>query len=758
MLAKALDGMGQGEYWLTITPATTRDLQRANLKNEADALLQQGDDQHRTGKFQKALLSWQEALDIYREIDDRLGEAQTLNNIGNANGSLGNYPEALEFYEQSLVITRGINNSYSEAATLNNIGLVNQLLGNYLKAMGAYEQSLFIKREINDQVGEAYTLNNLGIVNQLVGNYAEALNYYQQNLSIAQQVDDRNSEAAALNNIGLVNQLLENYSEAMESYQQSLDISQEIGASATKADSLNNIGYVNWLMGNDSEALDYYQQGLNIAQEIGDQTNEADSLNNIGFVYLDLGHWSQAELSFKEAIHVLEALRDSALPDADKVSLFDIQAKTYKGLEQALTLQDKPEAALEVAERGRARAFVDLLTERLSRQQTESLSTKSPNLEAIQQIAMNQQSVLVEYSLIDVGPESPSLYIWVVQPSGQLDFRKVNLNEETIDLSGLIANSRDAIRVRSRGGFELAANQSDNTEQFRELHQLLIEPIADLLPSNPEQQVVFIPQGALFLVPFPALLDDAGTHLIEKHTILTAPSIQVLDLNQQQQQSQVFSAPLEGREMLLVGNPTMPEVGNPGSTEMQKLSDLPGAEREAEAIATFFNATALLGEQATEATVKDRIGGARVVHLATHGLLEYGNPQDSGVQDVPGAIALTPGDGEDGLLTSAEILEELDLNAELVILSACDTGLGNITGDGVIGLSRSLIAAGAPSVIVSLWSVPDAPTAELMTEFYRQMHQGQDKAQALRQAMLETMKSHPEPGDWAAFTLIGEAQ
>ncbi|PSR18700.1 hypothetical protein C8255_06145 [filamentous cyanobacterium CCP3] len=94
----------------------------------------------------------------------------------------------------------------------------------------------------------------------------------------------------------------------------------------------------------------------------------------------------------------------------------------------------------------------------------------------------------------------------------------------------------------------------------------------------------------------------------------------------------------------------------------------------------------------------------------------------------------------------------------MVVLSACDTGLGSITGDGVIGLSRSLIAAGAPSVVVSLWAVPDAPTAELMAEFYRQMQQGQDKAQALRQAMLATMKTNPDPRDWAAFTLIGAAE
>ena len=141
---------------------------------------------------------------------------------------------------------------------------------------------------------------------------------------------------------------------------------------------------------------------------------------------------------------------------------------------------------------------------------------------------------------------------------------------------------------------------------------------------------------------------------------------------------------------------------------------------------------------------------ARIIHLATHGLFDD-------IRGLGSAIALAPSGKDDGLLTAEEILN-LKLNAELVVLSACDTGRGRLTGDGVIGLSRSLISAGVPSVIVSLWRVPDNTTAGLMVEFYRQLDNNPDKAQALRQAMLNTMKQHPNPRDWAAFTLIGEAE
>ena len=194
----------------------------------------------------------------------------------------------------------------------------------------------------------------------------------------------------------------------------------------------------------------------------------------------------------------------------------------------------------------------------------------------------------------------------------------------------------------------------------------------------------------------------------------------------------------------------MPKVRITAGQSPEQLSELPGSEEEARAIATLLNTQALTGNQATEAMVVQQMATKQVIHLATHGLLD-----DFLGLGVPGAIALTPDGRTDGLLTANEILD-LKLNSELVVLSACDTGRGRITGDGVIGLSRSLILAGTPSVIVSLWAVPDTATATLMVEFYRALLKNPDKAQALRQAMLTVLKQYPEPRDWAAFTLVGE--
>jgi CHAT domain-containing protein len=225
----------------------------------------------------------------------------------------------------------------------------------------------------------------------------------------------------------------------------------------------------------------------------------------------------------------------------------------------------------------------------------------------------------------------------------------------------------------------------------------------------------------------------------------TAPSIQVLGLTEQRRSQLTNQRPVTGDEVLLVGNPTLPEG--------LRLPNLLGAEEVVDEVARLYpNAQPLKGSAATETIVKQRMATARLIHLATHGLLET-----VGESGIPGAIALPPDDQNDGLLTSAEILP-LSLQAELVVLSACDTGLGTLTGDGVVGLARSFFQAGVASVMVSLWAVPDAPTAELMAEFYRQLLRGQVKAQALRRAMLTTRQSYPNPEDWAAFSLVGAAE
>ncbi|MEG3901519.1 CHAT domain-containing tetratricopeptide repeat protein [Microcoleus sp. B4-C5] len=747
----------------TISPLTNSDSQFPAIAQttdarqvEADRLIQQGLQQYETGQFPAAMNSWQQALQIYRALKNRPSEGFALGFLGGTYHSLGNYAKAIEYGQQWLAIAREIKNRPSEGFAMGNLGGAYLDLGNYAKAIEYSQQSLAIAREIKNRQMEGVALGYLGGAYISLGNYAKAIEYSQQSLAIAREIKDRRGEGLALGNLGAVYINLGNYAKAIEYIQQQLAIAREIKDRQGEGMALGNLGITYLYLGNSAKAIEYGQQSLALAREIKNRQGEGLALNNLGAAFLKVNNPTEAEKMLVQGIQVWESMRQMlGSNDANKVSIFEEQARTYRTLQQVRVAQNNPIAALEIAERGRARAFVDLLTQRLSTGDASSVIASAPDQEQIRQIAKAQNATLVQYSIIydnfqiegkQVGRES-AIYIWVIQPTGEITFREVDLQplwqKHNASLASLIIGNQEFLAVRSRSSLGSTQPQPN----LPTLHQLLIEPIETLLPKDPNARVIFIPQGSLFQVPFPALQDASGTYLIQKHTILTAPSIQVLDLTRQQKLAQ---KPANSGMALVLGNPTMPSVSLSVGEPKQQLSPLPGAEAEARTIAPLLNTQAIIGAQGTKAAIVQKMPQASIIHLATHGLLDD-------VRGLGSAIAMAPSGSDDGLLTAEEIFD-MKLQASLVVLSACNTGEGRITGDGVIGLSRALISAGVPSVIVSLWAVPDAPTSELMQSFYQNLQNNPDKAQALRQAMLTTMKTHPQPRDWAAFTLIGEAE
>ena len=711
------------------------------------------------GNSAKATEYLQQSLAIFRELKNRYDEGTVLGNLGAAYRLLGNYAKAIEYSQQSLAIARELNkDSDEEAKALSNLGIVYEFLGNYAKAIEYAHQSLAIAREIKDRGWEGSSLGNLGITYRLLGNYAKGIEYAQQSLAIFRELKNREGEGAALMSLGLAYLNLGNYAKAIEYTQQSLAIAREIKNRKWEGSSLGNLGITYRLLGNSAKAIEYAQLSLAIFREIKDSQQEGIALDNLGEAFLKAGNPAEAEKMLVNAIQVWESMRQLlGSNDANKISIFERQANTYRTLQEVLVAQNNPIAALEIAERGRARAFVDLLTQRLSSGDASSVIATAPNQEQIRQIAKAQNATLVQYSIVYDGfqiqgkqeTQESAIYIWVIQPTGEITFREVDLKplwqKHKASLASLIIGNQEFLAVRSRSSFGSTQPQPN----LPTLHQLLIDPIASILPKDPNAHVIFIPQGSLFQVPFPALQDANGTYLIQKHTILTAPSIQVLALTRQQREK-LTQKPVNSGNALVLGNPTMPSVSpSPGEPKRQ-LSALPGAEAEARAIAPLLKTQAITGAQGTKAAIVQKMPQASIIHLATHGLLDD-------VRGLGSANALAPSGTDDGLLTAEEIFD-MKLQASLVVLSACNTGEGRITGDGVIGLSRALISAGVPSVIVSLWAVPDAPTSQLMQAFYQNLQQNPNKAQALRQAMLTTMKTHPQPRNWAAFTLIGEAE
>ncbi|MBW4593283.1 MAG: tetratricopeptide repeat protein [Brasilonema angustatum HA4187-MV1] len=726
------------------------------------------------GDYKQAIHYQQQSLSIDRAIGDKQGEGKSLGNLGLAYLSLGDYKQAIHYQQQSLKISRAISDKQSEGKSLGNLGLAYRSLGDYKQAIHYQQQSLSIALALGDKQGEGNSLGNLGNAYYSLGEYKQAIHYQQQSLSIALALGDKQSERASLGNLGLAYRSLGEYKQAIQYQQQSLSIARAIGDKQGEGNSLGNLGSAYHSLGEYKQAIHYQQQSLSIALALGDKLGEGASLNNLGLALLNSNNPKAAETNLHKAITVWESIRTS-LGDNDtfKVSIFETQAVTYRLLQQALIAQNQPTQALLIAERGRAQAFAELLA---ARQQ--SNSSAPPNIERIQQIAKQQNATVVEYSIA-----SDDLYIWVIKPTGKITFHKVdikntnlvNFAEDTRTaaatlaegrgvannvINGLVRQTRSTLKTTT-DNVSSPETTADTTQTVRplgcrgnsclkQMYKLLIQPIAAELPTNPDSRVIFIPHESLFLVPFAALQDENEKFLIEKHTILIAPSVQVLELTHQkrlklQQAAQKNSA-------LIVGNPTMPKVAPKIGESAEQLKSLPYAETEAKNIAELFKTQPLVGKQATKAAVQQQMVKARIIHLATHGLLD--NIDEPGI---PGVVALAPDGNDDGLLTANDVLK-LKLNAELVVLSACDTGWGRITGDGVIGLPRAFITAGTPSIVASLWQVPDESTAFLMPEFYRQLRNNRDKARALRQAMLETRKKYPNPSDWAAFIFIGEAE
>lgn len=563
------------------------------------------------------------------------------------------------------------------------------------------------------------------------------------------------------------------------------------------------------MLGEDAAALPY----LEAATRQGAAPHEWVRL---GMARLRTGDAAGAETAIAEGITRWEQLRsrDRNLTDLERVTLLEQQGYAYRLMQRALIAQNKTEAALAWAERGRARSLVELLVQ----QAAGETNPVPPSVEQMRAIARSQRSTLVVYSVLGntdriLGNEIEAetrLAIWTIAPSGAIAFRQLDLsttNAETV-LKPILA---------VRGAITSPVGL-DPSPALRQLHDLLITPIADQLPRDPQARVVLILQGPLYLVPFAALEDATGTPLIQRHALSTAPSVQALDVASRHVQ------PRRPGSALVIGNPVdMPALPSGPNRRMEPLDPLPGAESEAEAIARRLGVQPLLNRTATLAAVMGQIRTASVLHFATHGILEFdanlnefGLPRqqdtrtareggvfvsptsvtlsggsmtlsnggsmtigpgggliiqgDVTVNDdaaavalagervvqpaVPGMLALAPDAGDDGLLRAKDIAA-LQLQANLVVLSACDTGRGRITGDGVVGLARSFLAAGASTVVASLWKVPDEATQFLMVKFYEELDRNPDKAIALQAAILATRSRYPAPRNWAAFLSIG---
>jgi tetratricopeptide (TPR) repeat protein len=298
----------------TILPEDDDDDNSGSASNskEAEKLFKQATEQFHNRQYPAALQTYQQVLTIRKQIGDRLGVGDTLQQIGAVYDRLGEYAQALTYYQQALTIRQQIDNKVGIGSTLNSIGSVYQQQGNFRRALQFYEQALAIRKQVKDTAGVGRTLNNLGLAYNQLGQYPRAIEFYQQALNIFQSLNNPTGVGATLNNIGLVKTQLGQYEQAIKSYEQALTVRQKINDKAGIGTTLHNIGFVYDKQNNPNQALEFYQKALVIRTEVGDKAGIGATLNNIGVVYAILQQQSKALTSLNRALAMFQEIGDQA--------------------------------------------------------------------------------------------------------------------------------------------------------------------------------------------------------------------------------------------------------------------------------------------------------------------------------------------------------------------------------------------------------------------------------------------------------------
>ena len=705
------------------------------------------------GDYKTAIEFHQQSLRIAKEIGDKDIEGKAYTNLGIANYCLGDYKTAIEFHEQSLSIAKEIGDKDSEGKAYTNLGIVYLCLGDHKKAIKSHKQSLNIAKEIGDKDTEGKAYINIGIAYRRLGDYQEGIQFYQQSLSAAKEIGDKIAEGAAYTNLGFAYCSLGNYEKAIEFNQQSLNIAKEIGDKHTEGQAYVSLGIANYSLGDCKTAIEFLQQSLSIAKEIGDKDTERLSYNYLGVIFYERADFSKAEECFESSIKLFEEMR-FLLQEKDewKISFRD-QMKTYRELWIVQLQQSKTKKALLTAERGRAQALADLMESQYGAKSTPSASKEQMEM-------ITNTSSLISWPTTFLVEALESLHFWVLRKGQEWEYMYKELSytlEYMTDKAYKQIRAPKPARCEDRSlddsedeTIEDLSDRSTNEKEFtssqaggdalRELYDVVIAPISHLIE---DEELIIVPDGSSFLIPYAALKDQNSRYLPETLRIRLAPSLTSLSLLAECPEVRHSKA-----GALLVGNPWIETIRIKG----KKIEQLPGAEEEVKMIGEILNVEPLTGKNATKDQVLRRLNSVSLVHIAAHGSAERG------------AILLSPNldsskrpKEKDFLLTMTDVLDA-KLNSKLIVLSCCHSGRGKIKAEGVVGIARAFLGAGARSVIASLWEIDDEATLTFMRHFYEHLVKGQSASKSLHEAM-KMMRESDEFNAvkyWAPFMLIGD--
>ena len=787
--------------------------EQKDTRTEAIVLNNYGISLKETGEYQKAIDIYETSLELRRQNADKRGEAITLSNIGSVYNTLGDFSRALTLNEQTLKIFQIGNFKYNEATTLSSMAAIYNSLGDTKKALESYQKSLEIRHSINDKVGEASTLSDIGAIYLEQGETTKSLEYFTNELNLL--VPTQNKEKLAYNYIrtGRVYETLKNYDQALDYYQKSLVLNRETGRRDEIAESLYNVANVESATGQLRSALENIQEAVQLNETLRRNISSANLQSNylaknikIYLLYIDIlmkSHKVEPAKGFDQrALQISETARARSLLDSLGANqseirsglssdLFNarqnlIQKINAKEFQRISVLRQKQPENVKNFESEIAELIPQLRdVEAKIRQQSPQFATLTqinpPTLTEIQSQLLDENTVLLEYSL---GTEHS--YLFAVSKN---DFKVYELaSKAEIEKSarkfytGLRErgqNIPDETLTKRQERLEQADNFLENNAI--ELSRILLAPVAQTIKNK---RVLIVASDILQYISFAALpnpltqqanLKTKNQLLIETNEIVYLPSVATLAMLRKSQLKpssnliSVLADPVFSENDPRVKAVTKQKQENKlnEQTAVKSPTDLRGdlgrlrfSRAEADAIAALVpenNRFIALDFNANVATAKSsNFDKSKIIHFSTHGFVRSDFPELSGV-----VLSLVNENGEpqDGFLRLYDIYN-LNLNAELVVLSACETALGkDIKGEGLVGLTHGFLTAGSKRVIASLWRVDDRATAELMRRFYQGvLKDGLRPANALRKAQISLIqdKNFNHPFYWAAFTLQGD--
>lgn len=758
-----------------------------------------------------ALSSYAESMAAAESAKDAPTVARALNNIGNVHYKRGDFTAALASYQRSLELQQAAGNDQTVAQALNNIGSIHYEQRDYEQAQDYFERSLRLAEKAGDTRGAANTLNNLGDVAREAGDYPEALDYYGRALSASESINFKLGVARTLNNIGGGVYLYQSQArQALEPLRRSLALYESIGEKYGLSIATYNTGRAHYLLGEREPALDYAARAAALGRESGNLKAVAQAQTLTGDVLAAAGRGAEARRAYEDAINTTEQMRAEAVGgEAQRQRFFENKTAPYEAMVRLLAAGGETAEAFAYAERAKARVLLDVLrggrgdvTKSMSeRERADEVRLRGEVTRLNQQVAREGAQARPDAARLAalrsqlgqarLAYEAFRTALYAAHPAlrGQRgearpldaagaaallpDAHSAALEYAVTDeATYLFVLTRDggkpslkvyAIRVKREDIYEraesfrqlLASRGLGFREAASRLYDLLLKPAARDLEGK--TSLVVVPDTGLWSLPFQALVNGSGRYVVEDFAVSYASSLSVIGATRELRRR---PPGVGARQLLALGNPSnAPAAGASGTSP----GSLPEAEREVKTLGRLYGgprSKVLSGGEATEARVKAEAPRSSVIHLASHGVLDAANPMYS-------HVVLAGGGGEDGMLEAWELMQ-MDLNADLFVLSACETARGRVgAGEGVIGMSWALLIAGVPTMVVGNWQVSSASTTELMLDFHRHLtapparfRAAGAKAEALRQASLTLLKSpdYKHPFYWAGFSLIGDGR